>query len=129
MYCLNCGTQVPEGANFCLKCGSKLKDIPIPSQGYWETCTIELSSKSGLWKTTWQYWAKVIAPKGIYSAAVSETWKTWGSIFSDPRLLSEYSWKSDKILDDFVAHLISTGWQLTNHTGRHHYSFRRWMTT
>lgn len=41
MYCVNCGTTVPEHANFCPSCGTKLTP-PEPGQG--TTASIDLSA-------------------------------------------------------------------------------------
>lgn len=41
MYCVNCGTTVPEHANFCPSCGTKLAR---PEQGMGTTASIDLSA-------------------------------------------------------------------------------------
>ncbi|MFZ4656618.1 MAG: zinc-ribbon domain-containing protein [Caldilineaceae bacterium] len=30
MFCSNCGTQLPNDANFCLKCGQRLRAVASP---------------------------------------------------------------------------------------------------
>ena len=43
MECKNCGTLLPDEANFCLSCGRRQADEAAGEQTAWETCTIDFS--------------------------------------------------------------------------------------
>ena len=30
MYCMTCGAAIPEGSEFCIKCGASQTDLPVP---------------------------------------------------------------------------------------------------
>ncbi|MBR5708772.1 MAG: zinc-ribbon domain-containing protein [Oscillospiraceae bacterium] len=30
MYCMTCGAEIPEGSEFCIKCGASQTDLPVP---------------------------------------------------------------------------------------------------
>lgn len=41
MYCTNCGTKLPDEANFCSNCGKPVSgSTPKPIEEKWETCEI-----------------------------------------------------------------------------------------
>ena len=56
MFCMNCGTQLPENAKFCFKCGTPQKylgQVEAPKQieePRWDICQIEChaTEKNGL---------------------------------------------------------------------------------
>ena len=77
MFCMNCGKELPDDANFCLKCGkpqnaSALAEVEEP---VWETCEIvwNYKKKGGMLSNDkLMFWAKAIGPKGEYNAGESE---------------------------------------------------------
>ncbi len=34
-FCMKCGAEVPEGAEFCPKCGNQMKAAPVPTRADW----------------------------------------------------------------------------------------------
>jgi len=55
MYCASCGTQLPDEANFCWKCGQPQKGPHRASDSQqFETCTIEFQDMliKGCWVAT-----------------------------------------------------------------------------
>ena len=32
MYCMTCGAEIPEGSEFCIKCGASQTDLPVPAE-------------------------------------------------------------------------------------------------
>lgn len=56
MFCSNCGTQLPDDANFCLKCGQPQKQSQRESTAtkQFDVCTIMLHI--GLIKLRWEAW-------------------------------------------------------------------------
>lgn len=34
MYCINCGTKLPDGAKFCFECGSPVNVTPVEDDEY-----------------------------------------------------------------------------------------------
>jgi len=53
MYCSKCGTQLPDEANFCWKCGQPQKQAASEPVQY-EVCIIKLSQGILTWR--WEVW-------------------------------------------------------------------------
>ena len=32
MYCMKCGAEIPDGSEFCIKCGASQTDLPVPAE-------------------------------------------------------------------------------------------------
>src|SRR3954463_7516675 len=97
MFCMNCGTQLPEEARFCWKCGEpqaggpspdtrRLGTLPPhpvaldpggePTEPAWEICTIVheiVEPGSPISRTQDKYWARAIGPDGEYNAGETPT--------------------------------------------------------
>ncbi|MBI4673161.1 MAG: zinc ribbon domain-containing protein [Chloroflexi bacterium] len=104
MFCVNCGTQLPDDANFCFKCGKPQRDTTATNEPTWEweTCEIrrQYSDRDGNIQC---YWARAVGPGGEYTAWQSQ----W------------FGWKEDTLWHQargsVVETLIQDGWQ---HIGR-----------
>ncbi len=84
MFCVACGTQLPDEANFCLKCGKPQKaDVraPEPAPKY-ETCEIKFEvvkeALFGVGDDDLRFWAEALGPQGIYNAGESPVFKGTG---------------------------------------------------
>jgi hypothetical protein len=113
MYCSNCGTQLPDTANYCLNCGRPQKAKARKSEDQWEVCKIEDVYVGGF-SPKQQLQAKAAGPKGTYLAGSSRKYKS-----NDKR-------GRDKCLSDLISQLTADGWELVG-TGDSWYehTFRR----
>jgi hypothetical protein len=109
MYCSNCGTQLPDDANFCLKCGKPQKENVSFDESKYETCEIvfEWVSKGtlGMGATKMRFWAKAIGAEGIYNAGRSDVFSGWqlGPDASETKQVNA--------LNQFIDRLASNGWE------------------
>jgi hypothetical protein len=116
MFCGNCGTQIPDEASFCWKCGKPQKSGVQAPEPKWETCEIvrEVVRKESLLSGAVFRWvAQAMGPKGQYLAGQSDTFKgTWNA----------YEWGSEPKRDDertgaalkgLVDRLLKDGWEST----------------
>ena len=122
MICSNCGTQIPDTSNFCLKCGHSQKVETEFNEPKWETCEISVEENISpldfmLLFNTERFVAKAIGPKGPYIAATTEFHRGLRVIGSK---------KSDQLLNEIITKLVEDGWESV---GRGHffydYRFRR----
>ncbi len=125
MYCINCGTELPGEAYFCLQCGKARKDAVKEGEAQWETCKIvweRTRAARFIGLDTGQFWAKASGPNGSFSAGRSEKFK--GKLNKGPRYGNE---ESVKAWTDLIAKLSETGWEITQDQGSRWYSckFRR----
>jgi hypothetical protein len=74
MDCKNCGTQLPDGANFCYKCGKPQSDNLQVDEPKWEICEIyhSVEKKGTIFsRPELIFWAKASGPNGNYNAGKS----------------------------------------------------------
>jgi hypothetical protein len=94
MYCSKCGTQLPDEANFCWKCGQPQKQAASGPVQY-EVCTIKLSG--GILTLRWEAW-------------IGRTRIAQGDAFpqftGDPRGLTQQK------NAELVSQLLSQGWEV-----------------
>lgn len=132
MFCMNCGKELPDGANFCLRCGKPQKagvQALIEEEPQWETCEISYYQTHEGWTPNacrFRFYASAIGSKGKYTA------KETSELKGDP---SDGNWRFvstenqihiDAAHNNLVAHLVRDGWEpLTR--GQYWYSerFRR----
>lgn len=82
MFCSNCGTNLPDGANFCLTCGKpQTQGLPADAPKS-ETCEINYKvTHDGLTGTRGYFCVDAIGPDGPYMANRSEEfscgYNTW----------------------------------------------------
>ena len=108
MFCNNCGTELPEEANFCSNCGKPQKPDVLAEVAKWETCEIErgIVGKSGIFRdNVFAFNAKAIGPQGVYTAGES-------SQFIDIEHAEE-----KKIVEDLINKLVESGWEPTGSKG------------
>jgi len=129
MYCWNCGTQLPDNANFCSKCGKQQKpgEQPIEpnlKEEKWETCEILFDSQYQLGRGwIFWFWAKAIGPEGEYSAGSSGQLLA-GPIFDKPNSDNR---ETKMAHSELVAKLVSDGWEPVPNKGSNWWNdrFRR----
>jgi len=129
MYCINCGTQLPDDAGFCLKCGTAQKPGPRFGEPKWETCEIQIEDIKlesnpirlipilgdlvafvfGLRDITrCRYVVRSIGPKGMHTIA-------------DTGLVSQREG-----LENLIARLAQDGWESSGRGEQwYNYKFRR----
>ncbi len=109
MFCTNCGKELPDDANYCLKCGHPQKQSAVARQPIsspatkYEICTLKVDIRSILW---------------LWDRAKWEAWVGNSRIAQG----GEYPFGSFKILQEnmkLVSNLMSEGWEImtTNETG------------
>ena len=118
MLCANCATQLPDHANFCLKCGQPTgQALPGLGPEKWEYCQIERECSAGFlgltgWTMCW-FWADAVGPVGRYSAGESRK-------YSD--LTGEDGVES--IHNELVQQLLHDGWEPTAERGEGRFQLR-----
>ena len=97
MFCMGCGTELPDDANFCLKCGRPQRGGAVPqSTGplRLETCEIKYRSLNVpimFGSPTMEWWGSSIGPSGQYDAGQSASFsgvlsgegEEWGCLLFD----------------------------------------------
>ena len=123
MYCSNCGTQLPEDASFCLRCGEPQKEGGKAIELRWETCEIdwrivEEAQSRTTSKIKWV--ANAIGPNGKYLAGETSVFE--GRVGNNFPFTYSYHTKhidsktnekniiARRALDDFIAKLSKDGW-------------------
>lgn len=124
MYCTECGKQLPNDANFCLNCGTPIKQSTKPSnqsEQQWEYCEISYKTAGGLLGvlgTRGCFIANAVGSRGMYIAAQSTT--TFDSTYlghesSEPVPLdflgNPHRERAKAALNEVVTQLSSDGWQ------------------
>jgi len=120
MFCGQCGKQLPDDANFCLKCGQPQRASVQAVEPRWEMCEIRFDSKQkGFFNTIDWFWAQAVGPKGSYNAGESE-----------PVLSSSANIKKrDDALHKLIQRLTSEGWEpISRGIEYYAYRFRRRVT-
>jgi hypothetical protein len=108
MFCTSCGKDLPDDANFCLRCGQPLRttaSAPLPAihvvSPHWETCEIKdrLVQKPG-WHThaICIYYAEARGATGIYEVAQSPPYEAGRP-------------DEQTSLDVLINQLMSEGWE------------------
>jgi ribosomal protein L40E len=129
LFCYRCGTQLPDQANYCWKCGNPRKEGTQAKSPEWETCTITyeavrnnkfLGSHSG--QARW--WAKATRPRESYRAGESPIF--YASVekgvveipYSNPGFSAHLTYIDTlKVLDVLTNKLIADGWEPTGTYG------------
>jgi hypothetical protein len=134
MFCINCGTQLPDEAKFCWKCGTPQKSSVQADELKWETCEIVWKMTSGalglilgpIAGVKGYFWAKAIGPSGVYVAGKSQT--IWvGNFYTGGPLPRERNQAHFAAHNALVAQLVNDGWEPTGDKGAEWWSnrFRR----
>ena len=124
MYCMSCGTELPEHAKFCLECGRPTRPgTPTEREGpRWEYCEIVWSKIRSV-PATLQFWASAIGPKGLYSAGASPEWSLF---FGEPYPRRDRN-SDRRAHEELIEMLLDDGWEPTGEKGEYWYEdrFRR----
>ncbi len=117
MFCMNCGTELPDEANFCWKCGKPQKQT-VPAGGsepvaepQWETCQIVFAQthqgflgKKGMFKV------EATGPNGTYSVCQTPEFPVGAEPDRD-------NLQVQKVHNALVARLKNEGWEITGIRG------------
>jgi hypothetical protein len=129
MYCMNCGTQLPDTAKFCAKCGqptatnASAVPVPEPNVECWETCEIVFAviRKPLFGEAELHFIAQAAGPHGGYKAGESLVFK------GSPDGPQPDNLRHAAALSDLVKSMVRDGWELEGESGQAWYSqkFRR----
>ena len=111
MFCSNCGTQLPDEANFCWKCGKPQKSSIQVDEPKWETAKIkfEVVKEAGFFSTSSiKFIVEAIGPNGIYDPLESQAFK--GDMYNFPAYQSA---ESTRVHEELVTKLVKDGWEST----------------
>ena len=123
MFCAHCGTQLPDEANFCMKCGKPLRADQHVDEPRYETCQIvyEIFGRDGFFRNAKiRFWVKAYGPNGEYSVAVSPEVLLGGSEDSLP-YGGKYFKIAQKAISDLTNELLKDGWEYIGPYGRSDY--------
>lgn len=125
MFCVNCGTQLPDDANFCSKCGQPCRpDFEAPKE-LWEECVIEYEVVKSAYLYRGdevKFVARAVGPAGDeYTAGESATFQV-SPLYCLPT-------RNDlDILNELIDKLVREGWEKTGKTNSDffwEYTFKR----
>ena len=104
MFCNNCGTEIPDEANFCWKCGRPQKEGVKVEEPKYETCEIfYIIVHEGIFGNKSVFKAEAIGPKGKYNAGQTE-------IFSIDQMI--FKSRHGVIHDGLISKLVKDGWDM-----------------
>jgi hypothetical protein len=72
---MQCGKELPDDANFCLKCGKPLKEVArsaTQSEPQWEYCEIDCK-EGGFMRFKSYFVVNAVGGRGVYVAVKSTT--------------------------------------------------------
>lgn len=118
MFCSNCGTQIPDEASFCSKCGTPQIQGAQSAQTEepkWETCEITYHDKNEFVSgAIFWFEADAIGPNGKYPAAKSKPVVCGSRFNNDPQSRNK---KTVNAHEEIIKKLVSDGWQPTGARG------------
>jgi len=126
MFCSNCGTQLPDDANFCLKCGKPQRAGVQIAEPQWETCEIHWGEE---WCSNWWggakgcFWAEAVGPSGVYNAGRTETFHVPHGAYSPSGPLGKDS-QTASMHRAMIAQLTKDGWESLGSKGPAWWSYR-----
>lgn len=106
MFCSKCGTELPDEANFCCKCGHPVKESAsraAPVQ--YEYCEIR-----GGWDRHERFW-RMQAWVGDTAIAGTRSLKRPRGIYSVRKKNHEFNHAQDQAIRELVAELANQGWE------------------
>jgi hypothetical protein len=120
MYCVHCGTNLPDEALFCWKCGKPQKGGVQQEEPKYDTCQIVMNNLGEAFGRTvfhFKFQGDAIGPNGKYVAC--ETPKYTSDInYEVPRR------KFERVVDELVRNLISDGWEPIESRGENWWNFQ-----
>ena len=124
MFCWNCGTQIPDEASFCLKCGKPQKQGSQKDE-IKETCEIDsekVADGSILSGDHFKFWGRAIGTRGQYSAGESKVFTGYyGGSYSYP---DKDNKENREALESLVNWLVKDGWEATGDRGSNWWNLR-----
>jgi hypothetical protein len=112
MFCSNCGTQIPDDASFCSKCGKSQSAGFSTGEIKWETCEIAYKqTTNGIVWEIGHFYAEAIGPIGVYEAARAKSLTEYSGPSSDNQRVVEAH-------KDLAGQLVRAGWESTGGRGR-----------
>jgi len=119
MYCINCGTQLPDDANFCSNCGKSPSAIEQHKESKIESCEIiYIQVKPWNWENIryFKFIAEAIGVNGKYNVFETATIGT-----KDDFTKKE---KYGKYVDEIVELLLQDGWEASETRGDNWWNYR-----
>lgn len=146
IYCMHCGKELPDDANFCLKCGTPVgnavKPAPQP-EPKWEYCEIVYTIKfspqnntrsfsdkiTGSWWHDIVFFARGVGPQGAFDASPKEfSGRTYYSFNRDSDEESVYALSDDAAdsaaVKKLIGYLTQQGWEPLPYKGAYWYSYK-----
>ncbi len=123
MFCMKCGTQIPDDANFCYKCGATSigQAVRITDEPKWEHCEIVYDCNEGFVSGhDFWFWAKAVGTSGTYCAASSTHAKYW---YGDGTPNSEWPVHT-QLHSELVRKLVADAWEPTGERGNNWWNMR-----
>jgi hypothetical protein len=121
MFCINCGANLPDEANFCLKCGKQQKQGVQTDETKWETCEINYKvAHDGLTGTRGCFRAEAIGFDGVYEAGRSQEFGCGYNMWLPDS-------KNEAHYNALIENLVKDRWEPTGERGEHWWNnrFRR----
>jgi ribosomal protein L40E len=126
MFCIECGTELPDEAKFCFKCGKPTAGGESKQKAEQETCEIvyEITGeKHGIYpRTLLRFKAQAKGAEGEYCAGISNEFEA--NLFDYPGSPEKKSKKHKAALDSLSEKLKQAGWQAEDHKGPEWFSLR-----
>src|SRR5687768_169585 len=107
MFCMQCGKQLPEEANFCLRCGT-------PQHSEAESAQLKISPASPPQAECWDHCEIVYKEKFFSVHFVAEMLTPSGRVAVDKESVfdgGKQGYLNGKILDKLVDRLLCNGWE------------------
>jgi len=127
MFCIHCGTQLPDESVFCSKCGkpqqqSIQSNRPTQSESSWEACEIMFGKRhAGFSGPIYWFYAEVLGSKGLNIIGKTKEVPGGSQFFDFPK-------SSDKmavlIHTKLVTDLLADGWEAVSEKGITWWSYR-----
>ena len=117
MYCAKCGHELPDDANFCLKCGKPQKESAshsLEAEILYETCEIIVKDapKAGIFNNSVILKAKAVGPNGVdYVGESALVIGEWNSVYKYN--MPKSSSKTSREIEKLRSKLLSEGWEPT----------------
>ena len=119
MYCINCGTQLPDEANFCSNCGKSPRAVEQQKESKSESCEIVwIQVQPWNWENIrkFKFVAEAIGVNGKYNVFETATIGT-----------KDHDTKREKygiLVDEIAELLLQGGWEASETRGENWWSYR-----
>lgn len=125
MFCIHCGSQLPDGSVFCSKCGKPqqhgIQNIAQPEPS-WEVCEIMFNKRhEGFHGPIFWFYAEVLGSKGLTIIGKTREVPGGSQFFEFPK-------NTDRMAVDIhtklVTDLLAEGWEPVSEKGLTWWSYR-----